>query len=94
MRNKINVHKNLKCIPGAVGGGADLVRDADTAFSRERLGVLRVKLSAELSSSVLQAVADGLAVSGSGCGVQQILNSATAHLRRTLTSLNVAQARH
>ena len=82
----------LCIIPGTVSGGADLVRDVDTAFAGESLSVLRIEAS-EFSGYALQAVADGPAVGGGPCGGHHALDPVAARWCGTLTRLNVTTAR-
>ena len=62
----------------AVGGAADLVRNGDAAESRERLSV--IVIDAEVISSFLKTVADGLFFRGCSSCSQNAPNSSTARI--------------
>lgn len=68
-------------VRGAVGGGADLVRDVDAAFARERGGV-GDHGGGGGAGHIFQAVADGLAVGGGGGLVVEGPNPLAAVERR------------
>lgn len=53
----------VKELPAAVGGGADLVRDVDAAFARERRRKAEVE-ALDAAGGGLHAPAGGLAVGG------------------------------
>ncbi|KAK9920248.1 hypothetical protein M0R45_028806 [Rubus argutus] len=56
------------CLPGAVGGGADLLRNGHSTFAGKTSCKVRVE-SGDATSHVFEAIAGGLAVSGGlGCG--------------------------
>lgn len=77
----------------AVGGGADLVWDVDTALTGEGSSITSIE-TRERASGGLQAVASGLAVSGGACSGVDLPHSGTARWRWTSTTLNVRSARN
>jgi hypothetical protein len=64
-------------VPGAVGGGADGVGDADAALGGDAGGVTGVE-AADAGGSVLEAVAGGAAVGGGAGGVVEAPDAAAA----------------
>jgi hypothetical protein len=66
--------------PGAVGGGADAVRQADAALARDALGVAGLE-AADPAGAGLEAVARGLPVGGGLGGGAEALDAAAAGCR-------------
>lgn len=75
----------------AVGGGADLVGDGDSAFAGERGGVVGFE-AGDLAGGRLEAVARRLAVGGGLGGGIEALHSVAASRRRRSSVLEVTDA--
>lgn len=64
-------------LPSAVGGGADLVGDADATLAWEYGCVVSIE-STDAAGGAFEAIAHGLAVWGGLCGVVEGLHSGAA----------------
>jgi hypothetical protein len=74
----IDIHECMHTtLPGAVGGGADGVGDADAALGGDAGGVAGVE-AADAPGGVLEAVAGGAPVGGGAGGALEVPDAATA----------------
>lgn len=80
-------------IRGAVGGGADLVRDVDATFARERGCVAGIQTLSHIIGKVFQATARPLAVRGGLRRAAEGLHSVAAGLRRFSAASKITEAR-
>lgn len=93
MRKKKTIYcPAVICLRGAVGGGADLVGNADTTLAGKTSGEGRVK-SGNATGGALEAIASLLAVSG-GLGLAvEVADSVAARGGDNSALLDVVEAR-